>query len=430
MKPAVKFIHTADLHLGSRLQINTDEELDLEYNNAVYKSFEKIIDAAINNKVHFVLIAGDVFDNEARSVKATRFFKKQCERLNNNNIDIFLINGNHDPYRIGGELLELPSNVKICDTEEVSTFNIYDKDKLIARVLGQSYRGKAESRKMYTFYTTPDQSVYNIGLLHTQLDPNNNNYVPVSKNDLMDNNHIDYWALGHIHEKKVINDHIPYIIYPGIPQGRDIGEVGPGGYFLVKLEPEDSYYSYQEVSDYIFKRIEIYLNELEEENLTELNYFIKDQLEKIYNNLDKEIKGYICRLVLKGKTKVSKVLKEQREEAINDLLYNIRIHFKNRSPLLWVNSIADHTSKKLPNMNEILENDPFIKEFTSFLENIKEDKKERQKLKQKMGEIWNPEVDLENKNPKEFQVTEDEFAELFEQAKTEIIESFIERRDY
>ena len=429
MKPAVKFIHTADLHLGSRLNINTDNSINDQYSNAVYDSFIKIIDGAIENEVNFVLIAGDVFDNESRSVKATRIFKEQCERLNEKNIDIFLINGNHDPYQIDGELLKLPSNVKVCESEKVSIFEVYDDDKLIARVLGQSYRGSAESRKMATFYTTSDQSVYNIGLLHTQLDPNNTNYVPVSKKELIEHNHIDYWALGHIHDQRIINDHIPYIIYPGIPQGRDIGETGEGGYYLVHLEPENTYYKFKSTSDYIFKKVTINLEEMEEDSLSELNYFIKDKIEEYYKNLDKEVKGYIIRLVLEGRTNIHAVLKEQQDEVINDILNNNRQYFFNKSPSLWINNIVDRTTRKIENIDEIINNDPFIKEFIKFLDGFKTNKKQKKKLKQKMGKIWNPEVDLENQAPKEFQITEEIFEELFEQVKDEIVMEFIERRD-
>jgi DNA repair exonuclease SbcCD nuclease subunit len=429
MKPAVKFIHTADLHLGSRLQINNDSNLDNDYQEAVYNSFAKIVNQAIENEVHFVLIAGDVFDNEARSVRATRFFKEQCLKLNENDINVYIINGNHDPYRIEGELLELPSNVKICDSEDVSQFQVYENDKMIARILGQSYRGSSESRKMFTYYTTPDQSVYNIGLLHTQLEPNNSNYVPVSKEELKNHNHIDYWALGHIHQKRIINDHIPYIIYPGIPQGRDIGEPGLGGFFMVHLEPENTYYEFKKTSDFVFKQIDLNIEEMEEDTISELNYYLKEELEKIYQSFDKEIKGYVIRLLLKGSTEIYDILNEQEEEVLNDLLTNLRPYFSKKSPSLWINNIINHTSKKVANMKEIKENDPFIKEFNNFVENLVDNEKERAKLKQKMGKIWNPEVDFEDQNPKEFQITEQEFTELFQQAKDKILTEFIERRD-
>ena len=431
MKPSVKFIHTADLHLGSRIQINKayDSELDLGYKNAVYNSFNKIIEAAIKNEVDFLVISGDVFDNESRSVKATRYFKEECEKLKENGINIYLINGNHDPYRREGELLELPDNVKICDTEDVSTFEIYEEGKLIARVLGQSYRGSSESRKMCTYYTAPDQSVYNIGLLHTQLDPNDSNYVPVSKKDLLDNEHIDYWALGHIHENRVINDHIPYIIYPGIPQGRDIGETGKGGYYLVNLEPENTYYEFKKTSDYIFERLEINLSEFNKDNLSELIYFLKEEIDKYYNTLDKEVQGYILRVLLKGKTKLYEVFQEQEEEALDDILNSLRSYFRGRMPSIFINDVVNRTSKKIQDLDYIIEKDPFIKELISFMSNIKNNEEKVVDIKKTMGDIWNSKVDFENQDPKEFQITDQLFEELFDEAQNEIIKEIIERRD-
>ncbi len=431
MKSSVKFIHTADLHLGSRIQLNKnfDSDLDQNYKNAVYNSFNKIIEAAIKKEVNFLVISGDVFDNEARSVKATRYFKDKCEQLKEHGINIYIINGNHDPYRREGELLELPDNVYICDTEEVSTFEIYEEGKLIARVLGQSYRGSSESRKMCTFYTTPDQSVYNIGLLHTQLDPNDSNYVPVSTNDLMENEHIDYWALGHIHENRVINDHIPYIIYPGIPQGRDMGETGVGGYYFVNLEPENTYYKFEKTADYIFDRIEINLSELNKDNLSELIYFLKDEIDEYYNSLDKEVMGYILRIVLKGKTKLYKLFQEQEEESLNDIIKKLRSHYSGRMPSIFVNDIINRTSKKIQDLDNIIAKDPFIKELISFMSNLKENDEKVKEIKNAMGDIWNPEVDLEKQDPKEFQITDQLFEELFDEAKNEIIKEIIERRD-
>jgi DNA repair exonuclease SbcCD nuclease subunit len=431
MKPSVKFIHTADLHLGSRIQLNKDfdSDLDQNYKNAVYNSFNKIIKGAIEKEVNFLVISGDVFDNEARSVKATRYFKEKCEQLKEHGIKIYIINGNHDPYRREGELLELPDNVYICDTEEVSTFEIYEEGKLIARVLGQSYRGSSESRKMCTFYTTPDQSVYNIGLLHTQLDPNDSNYVPVSKNDLMENEHIDYWALGHIHENRVINDQIPYIIYSGIPQGRDIGETGVGGYYFVNLEPENTYYKFEKTSDYIFDRIEINLSELNKDNLSELIYFLKDEIDEYYNSLDKEVMGYILRIVLKGKTKLYKLFQEQEEEALNDILKKLRSHYSGRMPSIFVNDIINRTSKKIQDLDNIIAKDPFIRELISFMSNLRENEEKVKEIKNAMGDIWNPVVDLENQDPKEFQITDQLFEELFDEAKNEIVKEIIERRD-
>ena len=430
MKPAVKFIHTADLHLGSRIKINTNnDELDKNMLNAVYNSFEKIIDYAIEYKIDFLIISGDIFDSESRSVKATRFFVNQCERLKQKDINVYLINGNHDPYKNEGELFNLPTNVYICDTEDVSTFNVYKENKLIARILGQSYRGKSENRKMYTYYTTNDQNVYNIGLLHTQLDPNNDNYVPITKSDLLSNNNIDYWALGHIHNNNVINSEKPFIVYPGIPQGRDIGEKGKKGFYLVQLEPHKSKLKFIETHDYEYRRIKINLSNINDNNLTEFNNFLEEKLNEFYKNLSKDIKGYIIRIILTGRTKMYEIFEEQENDIIEDTLENLRDKYNKKTPLLWVNKIENRSTKSIENIDEIIKEDPFINDFIEFMNRYKTNDKKKSKLKNNMGKIWNAKVDNEDIDPKEFQIDDQTFQELLSQVKKNIINEFIERRE-
>ncbi|MGM0445203.1 MAG: metallophosphoesterase family protein [Bacillota bacterium] len=430
MKPEVNFIHTADLHLGSRIKINTNSfDIDANIYNAVYNSFKKIIDTAINKSVDFIIISGDIFDNESRSVKATRFFINQCSRLEKENIGVYLINGNHDPYKNNGELFELPQNVHICETEEVSAFNVYKNEKIIARILGQSYRGPSENRKMYKYYTTNNQNVYNIGMLHTQLDPNNYNYVPITKNDLLSNDNIDYWALGHIHDNRVIHDKEPFIVYPGIPQGRDIGETGRKGFYLVHLEPGKSKLKFIETSDYEYKRMKINLSNIEEVNLTEFNYYIEEKLDDFYNQLSKGNKGYIIRIVLVGRTKFYELLEEQENDILEDTLDNLRTKFGKKTPLLWINEVENRTNKAVQNINQIIKEDPFINDFIDFISEYNTDEKKKNVLKKNMGKIWNSEVDNENIDPKEFQIDDQVFQELLAQAKKDIIGEFIERRE-
>jgi DNA repair exonuclease SbcCD nuclease subunit len=227
----------------------------------------------------------------------------------------------------------------------------------------------------------------------------------------------------------VINDQIPYIIYSGIPQGRDIGETGVGGYYFVNLEPENTYYKFEKTSDYIFDRIEINLSELNKDNLSELIYFLKDEIDEYYNSLDKEVMGYILRIVLKGKTKLYKLFQEQEEEALNDILKKLRSHYSGRMPSIFVNDIINRTSKKIQDLDNIIAKDPFIRELISFMSNLRENEEKVKEIKNAMGDIWNPVVDLENQDPKEFQITDQLFEELFDEAKNEIVKEIIERRD-
>lgn len=83
------------------------------------------------------------------------------------------------------EVFSLPANVFYFSSTEVEIKNYYKNSKLKARILGQSYQQKFEARKMYQNYNAPDQSVFNIALLHTALNKNNKRYVPTNKTELL-----------------------------------------------------------------------------------------------------------------------------------------------------------------------------------------------------------------------------------------------------
>jgi hypothetical protein len=80
------------------------------------------------------------------------------------------------------------------------------------------------------------ESPFSIGLLHTNVGdrPGHANYAPCSHDDLRTAG-MDYWALGHIHQPgRVLAD--PPTYYSGIPQGRDPGELGARGCYVVDVD--------------------------------------------------------------------------------------------------------------------------------------------------------------------------------------------------
>ena len=91
----MKILHTADWHLGKKL----DRFSRLEEQILV---LEEIIEIADEKSVDLVLIAGDLFDNFNPSVEAIELFYKTLKRLTSNGKrPVIAISGNHDsPYLI------------------------------------------------------------------------------------------------------------------------------------------------------------------------------------------------------------------------------------------------------------------------------------------------------------------------------------------
>ncbi|MDH0674708.1 exonuclease subunit SbcD [Empedobacter sp. GD03861] len=86
----MKILHTADWHLGKKLDsFSRLEEQVLVMN--------EIVEIADQQQVDLVLIAGDLFDNFNPSVEAVELFYKTLKRLSNNGKrPVVAISGNHD----------------------------------------------------------------------------------------------------------------------------------------------------------------------------------------------------------------------------------------------------------------------------------------------------------------------------------------------
>ncbi len=91
----MKILHTADWHLGKRLNnYSRHEEQQIVLN--------EICEIANRENVDVVIIAGDLFDTFNPPNESTSLFYKTCKRLSNNGLrPIIAIAGNHDsPERI------------------------------------------------------------------------------------------------------------------------------------------------------------------------------------------------------------------------------------------------------------------------------------------------------------------------------------------
>lgn len=86
----IKILHTADWHLGKKLDSFSRLEEQILVMN-------EIIEIADQQQVDLVLIAGDLFDNFNPSVEAVELFYKTLKRLSNNGKrPVVAISGNHD----------------------------------------------------------------------------------------------------------------------------------------------------------------------------------------------------------------------------------------------------------------------------------------------------------------------------------------------
>ncbi|RSL29490.1 hypothetical protein D7Z54_30935 [Salibacterium salarium] len=121
----LRFIHAADLHLGSTIPAaqGASPLLKQQVENSIYTAVDHLVKDAIHLQVDFVILAGDLFDQDNRSIKNQFYLKKQCMTLQSYDIPVYIIFGNHDPVNRKYAPTGWPRNVHIFDTTpEVKVF--------------------------------------------------------------------------------------------------------------------------------------------------------------------------------------------------------------------------------------------------------------------------------------------------------------------
>lgn len=427
----LRFLHTADIHLGSIPHINTDYSKEFKdfINMAIYSAFNKIVQYAIEYKVDFIIIAGDLYDSEFRSVESRKTFYEGSLLLKENNIDIYLARGNHDAF--GGEksLFKLPSNVHQFRSDIAEGFEIIKNDVLVGKVIGQSYRGKWERRKLHQNYGDLAESEFNIGVLHTGLEGNNPNYAPCTISELKEVQNINYWALGHIHKKDVIIQDKTIVTYPGIPQGRDMNEEGIGGCYLIDVDSNNNMeYKFLETSMIEWKKVNVDLSNYKLENINDLEDIMIDIGETVLLNSD--IKGYAIRWIIKGHTLLNSVLREDEENSTAYLLKNLNLYFLEKKPFIVSDSIIIKTLDEIEELDIKLENNEIFNELQSIFNKLNTEEEYREMIFNNLGNIFEKETDLENLNKEKFQLHNEFMEDIIGEAKNLIYKKLLQEGDF
>ena len=255
---AFRFVHTADLHLDSPLKSLAlrDAELAERIDGATRTALRRTVDLCIEERVDALLIAGDLYDGDQKSMHTAAALTAEMRRLGDAGIPVFLIRGNHDAEsRVTKELM-LPENVHAFDGRG----GVRELADGAVAIHGVSFLGRSAPDSLLPKLKPPRPDALNIGLLHTSLsggEGRHATYAPCTLGELLDHGY-QYWALGHVHKRQV-HSGWPAVVMPGNPQGRDIGEDGPRSVSLVTLDADGAHVEERDVSSARFERVEVEL---------------------------------------------------------------------------------------------------------------------------------------------------------------------------
>ena len=314
-----RFIHCADLHLGSRFAgfASRDAMLAEKLAQSPWEALERLVDRAVAGKVDFVTIAGDVFEELSPPLPVWQKFLSFMEKLSGAGIEVFICAGNHDPLESAWKYASsLPDKVKLFPAEALF-FPVEKANSVIAYVGGISYQGvsaPADYAKRI-IDAVPAGNVPKFALLHTEVDGSAGSpYAPVPLAELCGAD-LSGWLLGHVHSGAILSES-PLIIYPGVLQGRAVDE--PGLHYAAEITFDRSgrcRCEFISLSPYRFESITVDVSGAE--NISEIIAALKEESRKYINSSDTV---NVFRLKLCGTTELDKVLRMENSEELHDML--------------------------------------------------------------------------------------------------------------
>ncbi|MBT8401965.1 MAG: exonuclease SbcCD subunit D [Rhodothermia bacterium] len=236
----LRVLHIADVHFDTTFSCRSDE-LRSRLREAIRQSFVRAMDMAVEDGVHAVIVAGDLFDGSRLSFTTEKILVEQFRRLGDLGIRVFYACGNHDPASLRSRAgsIALPDNCTVFDSARPETVEIQDESgAVIGRVTGAGHETAKESRNLASTFPAVKGDVPHVAVLHTMVtsassSESHDRYAPCSVDDLASRGY-DYWALGHIHHRQAV-DAEQKAWYPGSIQGRNPKETGARGGLLVDV---------------------------------------------------------------------------------------------------------------------------------------------------------------------------------------------------
>ena len=308
-----RFLHAADIHLDSPLKGLAGQEGDAaeRVRTATRQALDHLVSLAIEEKIDFLIIAGDLYDGDWRDYNTGLFFVRQIGRLNKAGILVYLLHGNHDAESQITRRLDLPDNVHVFGARKPKTFVL---GELNVALHGQSFRQREVTENLVHDYPAPLSGAFNIGVLHTGLGGmgGHANYAPCSLNDLV-NKGYDYWALGHVHQAEVLHEQ-PHVVFPGNLQGRHVRETGAKGARLVTVEDSEIVDLAAVPCDVVrWAVLRVPLNGAD--NMGEVTDRVRDALETtVANEADGRLLA--CRIILEGRTDIHAQLLSSEDQIL------------------------------------------------------------------------------------------------------------------
>ena len=278
----MRFIHIADMHFDMPFTVLSKNDLAEERRLDQRKVFQKMIDYIKENKIEYLFIAGDLYENEYIRKSTIEYINNCFKQIPETTI--FITPGNHDPYLANSYYSKYEWNENV---------HIFTKLSKVSNGSVNIY-GYGFEDFYFNKINPPvdlDYSKINILVMHADLNGTSSQtgeYNSILESDLKKSK-FDYVALGHIHKNNYEENR--NIIYPGSMIAGGFDELGNHGMVVGEIKEDTKKLS--------IKFISLDDKEFVERELDISNINSKEELLENINNIEIEDNKYY-KIILTG----------------------------------------------------------------------------------------------------------------------------------
>jgi DNA repair exonuclease SbcCD nuclease subunit len=229
----LKFLHTSDVHLGA--YDHSTGESTLRRRQEMHDTFRAVIDMTIIERVDFMVIAGDFFDNARVQEETLHFAGEQLARVP---APVVIAPGNHDhvgPNSVYDriDLTELAPNLRLMRRPEGESVTL---EHINVELWGRSHTEQDPNFTPFNDAPGRGDAEWHIGIghghfLHPMSADHSSYHIYEDHFAALDH---DYFALGHWEQQTRVAAGNGLAAYSGAPDGL-AGHTG-GRVLMVHLE--------------------------------------------------------------------------------------------------------------------------------------------------------------------------------------------------
>jgi DNA repair protein SbcD/Mre11 len=190
--------------------------------DAPFAAAQRVFDAAIEERVDFVVLNGELLNLAHPSARAIAFLLDHFERLDAHHISVYWATGRLDQPQDWPAVAALPARVKQFATTAPEELSHLRGDRPVANIVGRSWHGTAGFQ--VGEFKNDDDGLPTIVIANGTCDPQR-----------LAEQMVDFWALGGQAQRQSMGSARRIVHYAGSPQGRAPDEPGAHGCTLVHV---------------------------------------------------------------------------------------------------------------------------------------------------------------------------------------------------